>query len=193
MLAAYREHPDDFYLLRVGYGGAMSSLTNVDQDGFASAAFHSFPDMLKFAPYSADYGPNFFGHAVITATYLVRHAEFGWLGFGGNVTVSGDVVTVAPRHSFRNRIYIAPVGLWLTLESGTLEKVEFNSKTRQIRIALTQADRFTPAARLRLEQPAKIAGVSPFVPTEQIPMERGAYTIPLDKATKWFALRESKQ
>jgi hypothetical protein len=78
--------------------------------------------------------------AVITATYLVKHADFGWLGFGGNVSISGDVVTIAPRDSFRSRVYVAPVGLWLTLESGTFEKVEFNPKTRQIRIALAQAD-----------------------------------------------------
>ena len=104
-------------MLTVGYGGTMGSLTNVDQDGFASAALHSFPDLLKFDPYTADYGPNFFGHAAITATYLVEHPEFGWLGFGGNVTVSGEVVAIRPRDSFRSRLYIAPVGLWLTLDS----------------------------------------------------------------------------
>ncbi len=51
VLAEYREHPEDLYLLRVGYGGTMGAITNIDQEGFASAAFHSFPDTLKFDPY----------------------------------------------------------------------------------------------------------------------------------------------
>jgi hypothetical protein len=193
VLAAYREHPDDFYLLRVGYGGTMGSLTNIDQDGFASAAFHSFPDMLKFDPYSADYGPNFFGHAAITATYLVKHPDFGWLGFGGNVTVSGDLVTIAPRDSFRNRVYVAPVGLWLTLDSGTFEKVEFNSKNHMVRITLAPADQYTPTARLRVDHPAKITGVAPYQPVENISSERGAYAVSLGKTSKSIELRESNQ
>ncbi|HEY0074853.1 MAG TPA: DUF5695 domain-containing protein, partial [Abditibacteriaceae bacterium] len=63
VLSEYREHPEDFYLLRVGYGGTMGALTNIDQEGFASAAFHSFPGSLKWDPYSGDYAQNFFGHA----------------------------------------------------------------------------------------------------------------------------------
>ena len=192
VLAAYREHPDDFYLLRVGYGGAMGSLTNIDQDGFASAAFHSFPDMLKFDPYSADYGPNFFGHAVITATYLVRHPELGWLGFGGNVSVSGNAVTITPRDSFRSRVYIAPVGVWLTLDSGTFEKIEFNSKTHQVQIALAPADQYTTVARLRVEQPGRISGIGSFEPVDKKSLERGAYTIGLEDKTHWFRLIQTE-
>ncbi len=73
VLAEYREHPDDLYLLRVGYGGTMGPLTDIDQEGFASAAFHGFPDMLRRDPITGDYGPNFFGHAWNTATYIVHH------------------------------------------------------------------------------------------------------------------------
>ena len=94
VLSEYRDHPDDFYLLRVGYGGTMGALTDIDEDGFASAAFHGFPDMLKHDPLSGDYGPNLFGHAWNTATYIVDHPEFGWIAFGGNVTTQGNVVTV---------------------------------------------------------------------------------------------------
>jgi hypothetical protein len=56
VLAHYREHPDDDYLLRVGYGGTMGALSNIDQEGFASVAFHSFPSTLKWDGYSGDYG-----------------------------------------------------------------------------------------------------------------------------------------
>jgi len=44
-----------------------------------------FPDTLAFDPLSGDNGPNFFGHAWNTATYIVDHPEFGWLAFRGNI------------------------------------------------------------------------------------------------------------
>src|SRR5205814_7120449 len=77
LLTEYREHPDDFYLLRVGYAGSTGVLSDVDQEGFFSPAFHGFPDMLRFDPVSGDNGPNLFGHAWNAATYVVSHPEFG--------------------------------------------------------------------------------------------------------------------
>ena len=71
--------------------------------------------------YSGDYGPNFFGHALNTAVYVIDHPEFGWLVFGGNLEVDGQVFRVKPLDSFRRRLYIAPFGLWLTLDAGTFE------------------------------------------------------------------------
>src|SRR6185369_1992352 len=162
VLSRYRETPDDFYLLRVGYGGMMGALSNIDQEGFASVAFHSYPSTLKWDAYSGDYGPNFFGHAINTATYLINHPEFGWQSFGGNVTVKGDWIKVEPLDSFRRRVYLAPVGLWLTLDAGTFETVEVNSRTNAVRVALSPSSTFTPDARLRIEQPAKIPGVGTF-------------------------------
>ena len=131
VLSQYREHPEDDYLLRVGYGGTMGALSNIDGEGFASVAFHSFPSTLKWDPYTGDYGPNFFGHAFNAATYVIKHPEFGWQSFGGNVSVKGNWVNVQPLDSFRKRVYIAPLGLWLTLDAGTFAQVEIN--TREIR------------------------------------------------------------
>jgi hypothetical protein len=192
LLAAFREHPEDVYLLRVGYGGTLGALTDIDQDGFASAAFHSFPDMLKPDPYSGDYGPNFFGYAWNTATYLVDHPEFGWVAFGGNVKVQKGVVTVTPRDSFRSRIFVAPVGLWLTLDAGTFDALEFDPNTRSVRMGLSKARDFTSEARLRVEQPGK-TGISTYHPELQTKLERGAYVIPLSKETTWVALVKSNE
>jgi hypothetical protein len=192
LLAAFREHPEDVYLLRVGYGGTMGALTDIDQDGFASAAFHSFPDMLKPDPYSGDYGPNFFGYAWNTATYLVDHPEFGWVAFGGNVKVNKGVVTIIPRDSFRSRIFIAPAGLWLTLDAGTFDALEYDPSARSVRVGLSKASDFTSEARLRVEQPDK-TGISTIHPELQMKLERGAYVIPLSKETTWVALLKSNE
>jgi len=188
LLAQYREDPSDFYLLRVGYGGTMGPLTNIDQDGFASCAFHSFPDMMKFDPYSGDYGPNFFGHALDTATYIVKHPTFGWLAFGGNIRLRGGTVEVTPRDSFRMRVYIAPLGLWLTLDAGKFDKVELNSSSGAVRVGFSPATPFTPSAFLRIKQPAKIQGVGSYHPANTFRTVRGAYVIPLHQATTWVEL-----
>jgi hypothetical protein len=188
VLSHYREHPDDFYLLRVGYGGTMGPLSNIDREGFASVAFHSFPSTLRWDAYTGDYGPNFFGHALNTATYIIAHPEYGWLSFGGNLTASGDWVRVKPLDSFQMRVYIAPRGLWLTLDSGKFESIDFNIKTNAVRVKLSSATPFAPQAFLRIEQPAKVNGVGAYHPRQTLTKEREAYTIPLKKNAIWIEL-----
>lgn len=188
VLSQYRETPDDFYLLRVGYGGTMGALTNIDQEGFASVAFHSFPSTLKWDPYSGDYGPNFYGQAFNSATYLINHPEFGWQSFGGNVKESGDWIKVQPLDAFRMRFYLASRGLWLTLDAGTFEAVEVNTRTHAVRVVLSAATAFTPHARLRMEQPARLTGVGTYKPRQTFKVERGAYVVPLKKQRVWVEL-----
>ena len=190
VLAEYRDHPDDYYLLRVGYGGTMGALSNIDRAGFASVAFHSFPSTLKWDAYSGDYGPNFFGHALNTATYIINHPDFGWQAFGGNLKVGGDWVRVQPRDSFRTRVYVAPRGLWLTLDAGTFGTVEVNTRRHAIRLGLSPATRYTHQAYLRVEQPAKIAGVGTYRPSQRLTNQRDSYAVPLTSATTWITLTD---
>jgi Family of unknown function (DUF5695) len=188
LLAEYREHPDDFYLLRVGYGGTMGTITDIDQDGFLAPAFHAFPDTLKDDALSGDNGPNLFGHAWNTATYIVHHPEFGWVSFGGNTTVKGDTVQVTPLDSFRIRVYVASTGAWLTLDAGQFQQIEVNARTGAIRVGLAPATESLHAARLRVEQPAKREGAGNYQSTKFLLMERGAYVVPLGKGITWIEL-----
>jgi hypothetical protein len=187
----YRETPNDYYLLRVGYGGTMGALSNIDQEGFASVAFHSFPDTLKWDAYTGDYGPNFLGHALNTGTYIINHPEFGWQAFGGNVQAEGDTVKVKTLDSLRKRVYIAPLGLFLTLDAGTFESVEVNAVSKTVRIGLASATPYTPKARLRIEQPAKIAGLGTFKPAAALAGARGAFDVPLGATTTWVGLAQA--
>ncbi|HTY61413.1 MAG TPA: DUF5695 domain-containing protein [Acidobacteriota bacterium] len=188
VLSEYRDHPGDLYLLRIGYGGTMGALTNIDQEGFASAAFHSFPDTLKFDAYSGDYGPNFFGHAINTAAYIVHDPEFGWLAFGGNLKTDEGTIAVTPLDSFRTRVYVASSGLWLTLDAGRFSSVSVNPKTGAVRLGLAAATKFTPKARLRVEQSAKLSGIASYHPITKLESERGAYIVPLKAGTTWVEL-----
>ena len=192
VLAHYREHPDDEYLLRVGYGGLMGALSNIDEEGFASAAFHSFPSTLKWDPYSGDYGPNFFGHAFNVATYVINHPEFGWQSFGGNTSVKGNWVNVQPLDSFRKRVFIAPLGLWLMLDAGTFERVAINTRSNVVRVTLSRADDYTPNARLRVQRSSKSAEVRTYAPRENLVNERDAFTIPLGRSTTVIDLGPQK-
>jgi hypothetical protein len=191
VLSEYREHPDDFYLLRVGYGGTMGALTDIDQEGFASAAFHGFPDMLKPDPLSGDYGPNFFGHAWNTATYIVDHPQFGWLAFGGNIKAEGHIVKVTPLDSYRTRVYLASLGLWLTLDAGTFESVEVNSKTGEVRLGFSAATAFTASARLHIEQPGRVKAGT-YRPVKTLVSERDDWIVPLAQGITWIELARNE-
>jgi hypothetical protein len=190
VLSEYRDHPDDFYLLRIGYGGMMGSLSNIDQEGFPSMAFHSFADTMKWDARTGDYGLNFFGHAFNTATYLINHSEFGWQALGGNVSVDADTVRLTPLDSFRKRVFIAPLGLWMTLDAGKFQEVEFNAATGAVRVALAARDSHTPAARLRVEQPALLQGVGSYTVSGSFSLEREAYVVPLSSAATWVDLSD---
>ncbi len=188
MLAEYREHPDEFHLLRAGYGGVMGALTDIDEQGYDAPAFHSFPDMLRFDPLSGDNGPNFFGHAWNAATYVVKHPDFGWIAFGGDVSISAEDVTIEPRDAARMRIYFAPAGLWLTLDSGHFNRVVWNERTGKLRVALTAADEFTPQAHLRIEQPPHLRGVGAFHVSPVVSVDRGAYVFDLSATDTWVEI-----
>src|SRR3546814_14996544 len=98
----------------------MGGITNIDQQGFSSAAFHAWPDMMKWDPYSGDYGMGFYGHAIASATYVVDHPTLGWLGFGGDVSAAKGSISITPIESARARLLLAPEGQWNTLEAGKI-------------------------------------------------------------------------
>jgi len=123
---------------------------------------------------------------------VARHPDWGWLAFGGNVRARGEgqaeAVVVEPRDASRARVYLAPLGLWLTLDTGRFESVTFSAD--QVILTLEPATPHTTAARLRIEQPAAVAGVGTFQPVDAFATERGALLVPLDDTTKQVRLRD---
>lgn len=173
---AYRQNPTDLHLLRVAYGGMMGGVTNIDQQGFGSAAFHSWPDMMKWDAITGDYGMGFYGHAITSATYMVDDAQFGWLGFGGDLTAKGTRVHVEPKDGARRRLFIAPAGLWITLEAGRIKSADYDARTGKVVLKLDPATAETPAARLLFE--TTTAGGKPYT-ADTGTADRGGYAIPL--------------
>jgi hypothetical protein len=179
VLSEFRARPNDLYLLRVGYGGLMGSISNITEDGFAPAAFHSFPSTLKIDGLSGDYGSNFFGYAVNTATYITHDKEMGWLAFGGNLMKNDKWIDVKITNGAKSRVYIAPVGLWLTLDAGTFNTVSYDPTSGQVSVLLDRADTYTPKAYLHIQQPAHSETARKYYLAGNFGQERGAYVIPL--------------
>ena len=191
VLSEYRDHPEDLYLLRVGYGGVMGALANITQEGFGPSGFHAYPSTLRIDGYSGDFGPGFFGHAVNTGSYVTRDPQLGWLAFGGNLTVGENGVHFRPLDSARSRVFLAPLGLWLTLDAGTFEEVQLQDGA--VRLTLSARTSHTPVARLRVEQPADAQGARSFSPEGDYRMERGAYVVPLATAPTQLVLSSTLQ
>ena len=192
LLTEYRLHPDGLYLLRVGYGGVMGALANIDQKGFASAAFHSFPDLMKYDPYSGDYGPNFFGHAINTGTYVAFDKEMGWLCFGGDVEEHHGIVHTTVLDSSRQRLFLAPLGLWVTLDAGKMVSADFDPRRDTVTLHLAAANEFVRMARLRLAQTAEKPGPA-WTPTHNATLDAGAYVIPLASGQTTVVLRRARR
>jgi hypothetical protein len=169
VLEQFRKTPDDFHLLKVGYGGLLGGISNITEDGFGAAAFHSYPETLRIDYLSGDYGSGFFGYAVNTATFITNEKEYGWLAFGGNLKEKGDEVEVAITTAAKSKVFIAPKKIWITLDAGTFNKVNYNTKTGVVSITLDPKTVYTPNAYLRVDQDVKL-------PYEKV---RGAYKIAL--------------
>jgi hypothetical protein len=126
---------ENLYQLRVGYGGSMAVLSNVDQNGFTSMAFHSHNSILTWDGYSGDYGSGFVGNVLGSACYLVKHPVFGYLAFGGNLSHDSDgTITVHPYDTLRRQLYIAPFGLDIRFETGTITSFTWSEDHLEIHI-----------------------------------------------------------
>jgi hypothetical protein len=169
VLEQFRKTPDDFHLLKVGYGGLLGGISNITEDGFGAAAFHSYPETLRIDYLSGDYGSGFFGYAVNTATFITNEKDYGWVAFGGNVKEKGDEIVVDITTAAKSKVFIAPKKIWLTLDAGTFNKVAYNTKTGAITITLDPKTTYTPNAYLRVDQDVKLS-------YEKV---RGAYKIAL--------------
>lgn len=172
VLTQYRKNADDLYLLKVGYGGLLGGISNITQDGFGPAAFHSYPTELRIDYLSGDYGSGFYGYAVNTASYITEDEDLGWLVFGGNLKTKGDVITVEITTAAKSRIFIAPKKLWLTLDAGKFETISYNTKTKEVTITLVGKDEYTSNAYLRVNND------NIKLPFKNV---RGAFEIPLQK------------
>lgn len=119
-------------------------LSNIHDDGFAAASFHSFPEHLAWDGYSGDYGPNHVGLVLGTAAYLAQDDDFGGLvAYGGVLSSnasSGGAVTLSPRDAARKRVFVGPLGLMVEVDAGAIESVAYTPGQSSLVVTLGQLD-----------------------------------------------------
>lgn len=186
LLDSFRINPRDLQLLRVAYGGLMGTLTNIDQEGFGAAAFHSNPDLMKHDPFNGDYGSAFYGYAYGIGSYLARDPVFGAIGFGGITQEQGSVTSIAPKDGFRTRVFLAEPGLWLTLDAGKFARVDYDRSKQEVTVRLDAATAFAPRAYLSVESTTAGPG---YRPAASFTQQRGRLVIPLDQTETSVVLR----
>ncbi|KAF4995469.1 hypothetical protein FDECE_12792 [Fusarium decemcellulare] len=147
LLSAFRDDPSDAYLLRVGYAGSSAPLSNINKDGFPSAAFHSFPDTLKWDGITGDYGGGFIGTALNSGTYVADDKDLGVVAFGGILSKSGNSVTVKPKDAVRKRIFIGPLKVLISVDVGSIDQFTFNAAQKTVEVTLTQTKGSPTAAK----------------------------------------------
>lgn len=166
-------------MLRVGYGGLTGALSNINGEGFASASFHSWPDMLKWDAYSGDYGPGFVGLALGSGTYLVHDQDLGSVVvYGGAMTLTGDATTVVPQDSFRRRIFVGPMRLLVSIDAGVISSftLRISDSTLSLTLAQREGGAAAPAAVMWLET---TGSVKYAVTTPGLSQTRLGWRIPL--------------
>ena len=141
LLSQWRKTPTDTYLLRVGFGGNSGPLSNIDQAGFASASFHSWPDTLKWDGYSGDYGPGFVGLALNSGVYIAQDSSKGTLVFGGDQADNG---AITPRDASRKRVFVGSMGVGIEIDAGAITQVTVSGST--VTLTVSQGLSGEPAA-----------------------------------------------
>ncbi|KZL67426.1 glycoside hydrolase family 43 protein [Colletotrichum incanum] len=180
LLSAFRSSPSDTYLLRTGYGGTTGPLSNINQDGFAAASFHSWPDTLKWDGISGDYGPGFLGLALGSGTYVAQDADLGLVAFGGVLeSSSGGRVSVTTKDAVRRKVFIGPLGVLISVDAGIIREFSFDAGTRSLSVTLAQLDG-VPKAASAVVWVETTAGTGGFkVTTSGIAQARGGWSVPL--------------
>lgn len=116
-------------------------LSNIHDDGFAAASFHSFPETLAWDAYSGDYGPNHLGLVLGTGSYLVEDEELGLVAYGGVVTDNGDgTTTLVPKDAARRKVFVGPLGILVEVDAGVVEEVVYAAGNASLAVTLGQLD-----------------------------------------------------
>lgn len=68
--------------------------------------------------------------------------------------MEGDTVRITALDSARSRLFLAPLGLWLTLNAGQFRSAEYDEKKHVVRLHMEPATALVRAARLHVEQTA---------------------------------------
>lgn len=91
----------------------------------------------------------------------------------------------------KSRVFVAPLGLWMTLDAGQFKSVAYNTKTRDLKIELEKATPFTPTAYLHIKNTSKEAPGKEYIAGSFSKNDKGVYIIPLQEKAFTVFLQEN--
>ncbi|KAI0484362.1 hypothetical protein GGR56DRAFT_679847 [Xylariaceae sp. FL0804] len=184
MLGAFRSDPQDSYLLQVGYGGTSGPLSSINDEGFAACGFHSFPETLAWDGYSGDYGPGFLGMVLGSGTYVANHSTYGLLAYGGVIeSTTNSNVSVRTQGPVRQRVFIGPLGVTITLDTGVIENFAYSEPTSAVSVTISQLEGGPKAASAVMWVESSPDQGSYVVSGSQVSQARGGWQIPLSSTS----------
>ena len=181
LLSAFRDDPTDNYLLRVGYAGSTGPLSSITEAGFASAAFHSYPDTMKWDALIGDYGPGFLGMVLGSGTYVAEDKSLGGtVAYGGVLVKDGAKVTVTTKDAVRKRVFVGPLGLTINIDAGVIGEFSYETggSSLEMRISQVSGGPVATNATVWLES-SPSSGASWKVTSEGASEGRGGWQVPL--------------
>jgi len=188
----YRTHPDELFLLEISMGAIAGQLTNIDENGATSMMWHAMPYVMDFDPHSGDFGLGFFGHCLESGAYYVVNKTMGELCFLCDAASSvGGGVTITPRDSFHNRVFLEPLSLYLYAEAGTIDHVSLDMASKKIAVVFASQSAANVTswtfAKIRLAvdktsdaRPGSnfvVTGAGPDDAAGALPLVRGCYEV----------------
>lgn len=181
--------------MEIALGAQAGTLTSINEDGAPSMMLHMLPHVLDFDPHSGDYGLGFFGHTIQAGAYFVNDKILGPMcylcdfinGRPKSANLADEAILLAPRDSFRQRMFIEPLALYLTLDTGLFEKfaVDLRGKTITIWFATSENEgehTTFDTRRLHVEKTSDSRPGKNFRPLSSKPIAsvRGAFVLPQD-------------
>lgn len=182
LLSQFQTDPSDTYLLRAGFGGISGPLSNINEEGFASASFHSWPDTLKWDALTGDYGPNFLAVVLGSATFVSDDSDIGLNAYGGVLEEFGDRVVVQTRDPVRRKVFVGPLGVRFSLDSGIIQEFSYSKSSGVVSVTLSQLPS-VPKAETAIMWIENTGSAQYTVKTPGLIEERKGWKVPLSSET----------
>lgn len=104
---------------------------------------------------------------------------FGWLTFGGNLKKDGRWIGIDLTTAAKSAVFIAPAGLWITLDAGQIKTATYDPNTKEVCLTLEPASDVSRDALLRFEQSVKSGDLKSYHIKGMQANSRGAFQISL--------------
>jgi hypothetical protein len=98
-------------------------------------------------------------------------------------------VTVDFTTAARSRFYLAPAGLWLTLDAGRFSSVSYHTTTGDVRMTIEKGEAWSPEAYLRISNPSREGNAVTYNTGALKTDGRGAFVIQVSKKAAVISLK----